>query len=186
MRYSSSDRVSSPGENASSPSLHAPNHDDVSPHPLMQLSSFRLSYYTLLNLLRRMEGSGQNLEYVIRQSFSQFQYDRSLTKQQEELGVLQRELAATEELWKEKVWCSLMRRTAPRELTRGTCSSRVHSLSVTDAGGLSATRSRRGTSEETTTKEDNPSPETGPNKAPTPHGAPITQPNAPVRKAGET
>jgi ATP-dependent RNA helicase DOB1 len=46
------------------------------PSPL--LSQFRLSYYTLLNILRRLEGSGHTMEYVIARSFQQFQYERSL------------------------------------------------------------------------------------------------------------
>ena len=46
------------------------------PNPL--LSSFKLSYYTLLNLMRRLEGSGQDMEYVIKNSFQQFQFDSSL------------------------------------------------------------------------------------------------------------
>ena len=47
------------------------------PHLLLQgkaaplVSSFRLSYYTLLNLLRRMESTGANMEYVIAHSFTQ-------------------------------------------------------------------------------------------------------------------
>ena len=46
--------------------------------PLPLLSKFRLSYYTLLNILRRLEGSGQSMEYVIARSFQQFQYEQSL------------------------------------------------------------------------------------------------------------
>ncbi len=46
------------------------------PSPL--LSRFRLSYYTLLNILARSEGSGQDMEYVIARSFQQFQFERSL------------------------------------------------------------------------------------------------------------
>jgi len=46
------------------------------PSPL--LSSFKLSYYTLLNLLRRAEGSGRSMEYVIQRSFQQFQFERTL------------------------------------------------------------------------------------------------------------
>ena len=46
------------------------------PSPL--LSSFKLSYYTLLNLLRRAEGSGHTMEYVIQRSFQQFQFERTL------------------------------------------------------------------------------------------------------------
>jgi ATP-dependent RNA helicase DOB1 len=43
------------------------------PNPL--LSSFRLSYYTLLNLLKRVEGGTDSLEYVIAHSFQQFQQE---------------------------------------------------------------------------------------------------------------
>lgn len=46
------------------------------PSPL--LSSFKLTYYTLLNLLRRAEGSGQDMEYVIKRSFQQHQFESSL------------------------------------------------------------------------------------------------------------
>lgn len=46
------------------------------PSPLN--SSFKLSYYTLLNLLRRVEDSGHDMEYVIAHSFQQFQFERSL------------------------------------------------------------------------------------------------------------
>ena len=46
--------------------------------PLPLLSKFKLSYYTLLNILRRLEGSGQDIEYVIARSFQQFQFERSL------------------------------------------------------------------------------------------------------------
>lgn len=42
------------------------------------ISSFKLSYYTLLNLMRRLEGGGQDMEHVIRCSFQQFQYESSL------------------------------------------------------------------------------------------------------------
>ncbi len=42
------------------------------------LSSFKLTYYTLLNLMRRLEGSGQDMEYVIKRSFQQFQYESRL------------------------------------------------------------------------------------------------------------
>ena len=50
------------------------------PSPL--LSSFKLSYYTLLNLMRRMEGSGQDMEYVIKRSFQQYQFESSLPQVQ--------------------------------------------------------------------------------------------------------
>ena len=50
----------------------------VTGKPLPLLSKFKLSYYTLLNILRRLEGSGQDIEYVIARSFQQFQFERSL------------------------------------------------------------------------------------------------------------
>lgn len=45
------------------------------PNPL--LSSFRLSYYTLLNLLKRVEGGTDSLEHVIAHSFQQFQQEKA-------------------------------------------------------------------------------------------------------------
>ena len=59
------------------------------PSPLV--SSFRLSYYTLLNIMRRMEGSGQDLEFVIRNSFQQYQHDQGLSKLQEQLKEVEAE-----------------------------------------------------------------------------------------------
>jgi ATP-dependent RNA helicase DOB1 len=50
----------------------------VTGKPLPLLSKFKLSYYTLLNILRRAEGSGQDMEFVIARSFQQFQFERSL------------------------------------------------------------------------------------------------------------
>ena len=61
------------------------------PAPL--ISSFRLSYYTLLNLIRSGEGSGQNLTYVLRNSFTQFQHDRSLQSQRDVLAMQEAEVA---------------------------------------------------------------------------------------------
>ncbi len=61
------------------------------PNPL--LSSFKLSYYTLLNLMRRMEGSGGTMEHVIANSFAQFQHERSLPQKQERLQELQLQAA---------------------------------------------------------------------------------------------
>ena len=52
----------------------------VTGKPLPLLSKFKLSYYTLLNILRRLEGSGQDIEYVIARSFQQFQFERSLPR----------------------------------------------------------------------------------------------------------
>lgn len=48
------------------------------PSPL--LSSFKLSYYTLLNLMRRMGGGGHDMEFVIKRSFQQFQFESNLPK----------------------------------------------------------------------------------------------------------
>eukprot|EP00951_Prasinocladus_malaysianus_P042579 scaffold518383_cov34-Prasinocladus_malaysianus.AAC.2 len=46
-------------------------HPQGKANPL--ISSFHLTYYTLLNLLRRMESQNQGMEYVIARSFQQFQ-----------------------------------------------------------------------------------------------------------------
>jgi len=56
----------------------APRRGIVQGKPSPLLSSFKLSYYTLLNLLRRAEGSGRSMEYVIQRSFQQFQFERTL------------------------------------------------------------------------------------------------------------
>ena len=50
----------------------------VSGKPSPLNSSFKLSYYTLLNLLRRLETSGHDMEYVIARSFQQFQHERRI------------------------------------------------------------------------------------------------------------
>lgn len=68
--------------------LHAvfPCTPQGKPNPL--LSSFRLSYYTLLNLLKRVEGGTDSLEYVIAHSFQQFQQEaaRPRVRQQKRLA----------------------------------------------------------------------------------------------------
>ena len=56
------------------------------------VSSFKLSYYTLLNLARRMEDQGQNIEYVISHSFSQFQHERELPELEARLEAIEKEL----------------------------------------------------------------------------------------------
>ena len=56
----------------------APRRAIVQGKPSPLLSSFKLSYYTLLNLMRRAEGSGRSMEYVIQRSFQQFQFERKL------------------------------------------------------------------------------------------------------------
>ena len=58
-------------------SWHA-SRDIVKGKPNPLVSSFKLSYYTLLNLLRRVEGSGHDMEHVIRNSFQQYQFEQSL------------------------------------------------------------------------------------------------------------
>jgi len=57
--------------------------------PLM--SSFKLTYYTLLNLLKRLEGQGKDMEYVISKSFSQFQHEKELPERMEKAAALRRE-----------------------------------------------------------------------------------------------
>ncbi|KAK9798903.1 hypothetical protein WJX73_005375 [Symbiochloris irregularis] len=61
------------------------------PSPLN--SSFKLSYYTLLNLMRRVEDAGHDQEYVIARSFNQFQFEQSLPQRQKELKALEDEAA---------------------------------------------------------------------------------------------
>ena len=51
--------------------------------PSPMISSFKLSYYTMLNMLRRLEGSQHNMEYVIKNSFQQFQQERALPEVRE-------------------------------------------------------------------------------------------------------
>lgn len=58
------------------------------------LSSFKLTYYTLLNLLRRAEGTDATMEYVISQSFSQFQHEKSLPLLAEKERTLREEAKA--------------------------------------------------------------------------------------------
>lgn len=42
------------------------------------LSSFKLSYYTILNMLRQLEGGEARMEHIIRSSFQQFQQERKV------------------------------------------------------------------------------------------------------------
>ncbi|KAL4421012.1 hypothetical protein ABPG77_008849 [Micractinium sp. CCAP 211/92] len=58
------------------------------------ISSFKLSYYTLLNLLRRTEGSGADMEYVISKSFSQFQHEQRLPEMESRLKAIESEASA--------------------------------------------------------------------------------------------
>uniref|UniRef100_A0A1J3ESM8 RNA helicase n=1 Tax=Noccaea caerulescens TaxID=107243 RepID=A0A1J3ESM8_NOCCA len=60
------------------------------PAPL--LSTFRLSYYTILNLLSRAEGQF-TAEHVIRHSFHQFQYEKALPDIENKVSKLEEEVA---------------------------------------------------------------------------------------------
>ncbi|GFR47000.1 hypothetical protein Agub_g8683, partial [Astrephomene gubernaculifera] len=63
------------------------------PSPL--LSSFKLTYYTMLNMLRRLEGSDTGtMEHVIRNSFQQFQQESQMPKLEAELKELEAQMAA--------------------------------------------------------------------------------------------
>ncbi|GBF91342.1 hypothetical protein Rsub_03662 [Raphidocelis subcapitata] len=55
-----------------------------------------LSYYTLLNLMKRPEAGTDDLEHVIANSFQQFQRDRAAPKIREELTRLEAQLATIE------------------------------------------------------------------------------------------
>eukprot|EP00898_Chlorokybus_atmophyticus_P004711 jgi/Chlat1/5240/Chrsp33S05083 len=61
------------------------------PAPLV--STFRLSYYTLLNLMSRAEGQF-DAEYVIAHSFHQFQHEKALPQVQQTLQKLEEEAAS--------------------------------------------------------------------------------------------
>lgn len=54
-------------------------------------SSFKLTYYTLLNLLRRMEGGNADMEFVIARSFSQFQYEKRIPELRARVASLRQE-----------------------------------------------------------------------------------------------
>ncbi|CAN8259929.1 unnamed protein product [Cochlearia groenlandica] len=70
------------------------------PAPL--LSTFRLSYYTILNLLSRAEGQF-TAEHVIRHSFHQFQYEKALPDIENKLSKLEEEAASLDASGKEEV-----------------------------------------------------------------------------------
>lgn len=60
------------------------------------VSSFKLTYYTLINLLRRVEGAGADMEFVISRSFSQFQHDKRLPELQRRAAELRAEAQGNE------------------------------------------------------------------------------------------
>lgn len=56
------------------------------------MSSFRLSYYTLLNLMRRAEDDSRKIDYVISRSFSQFQHENELPRLEGRLREIEEEV----------------------------------------------------------------------------------------------
>ncbi|KAG0464168.1 hypothetical protein HPP92_020237 [Vanilla planifolia] len=64
--------------------------DMVLGKPAPLVSTFRLSYYSILNLMRRAEGQF-TAEHVIKNSFHQFQYEKSLPEINEKISKLERE-----------------------------------------------------------------------------------------------
>eukprot|EP00198_Chlamydomonas_reinhardtii_P006185 XP_001695521.1 predicted protein [Chlamydomonas reinhardtii] len=69
--------------------------DEATGKPSPLISSFKLTYYTMLNMLRRLEGSeAGSMAYVIAHSFQQFQQEAQLPKMEKELSEIQEEMAA--------------------------------------------------------------------------------------------
>lgn len=66
--------------------------DMVLGKPAPLVSTFRLSYYSILNLMSRAEGQ-INAEHVIRNSFHQFQYEKALPGIGEKVSKLEQEAA---------------------------------------------------------------------------------------------
>ncbi|XP_020678441.1 DExH-box ATP-dependent RNA helicase DExH10 isoform X1 [Dendrobium catenatum] len=69
--------------------------DMVLGKPAPLVSTFRLSYYTILNLLSRAEGQF-TAEHVIKNSFHQFQYEKSLPDMNKKISKLETEAAMLE------------------------------------------------------------------------------------------
>jgi len=61
----------------------------VSGKAMPLLSSFKLSYFTLLNLMKRLEGGFDRMEFVIRHSFQQFQHEKSMPAWQARLAEIE-------------------------------------------------------------------------------------------------
>ncbi|MCO5560310.1 hypothetical protein L7F22_013922 [Adiantum nelumboides] len=70
------------------------------PAPLV--STFRLSYFTLLNLMSRTEGQF-DAEYVIRNSFHQFQHDKALPDVKGKVSKLEEEAATLETVGEDSI-----------------------------------------------------------------------------------
>ncbi|KAJ4754730.1 ATP-dependent RNA helicase [Rhynchospora pubera] len=68
------------------------------PAPLV--STFRLSYYTILNLMSRAEGQF-TAEHVIRNSFHQFQYEKALPEMEEKIAKLEKEASLLDDSYAE-------------------------------------------------------------------------------------
>lgn len=64
------------------------------------LSQFKLSYYTLLNLIRRAEGTGMSIAEVISRSFSQYQHDRDVPELKQRAEELRKGAEASEDTFK--------------------------------------------------------------------------------------
>ncbi|GAB2222920.1 hypothetical protein Droror1_Dr00017051 [Drosera rotundifolia] len=64
------------------------------PAPL--ISTFRLSYYSILNLMCRAEGQF-TAEHVIKNSFHQFQYEKSLPEISKKIELLEREISTLDD-----------------------------------------------------------------------------------------
>ncbi|KAH7431683.1 hypothetical protein KP509_08G061100 [Ceratopteris richardii] len=70
------------------------------PAPLV--STFRLSYFTLLNLMSRAEGQF-DAEYVIKHSFHQFQHDKALPDVEEKVSKLEKEAASLDAVGEDNI-----------------------------------------------------------------------------------
>ncbi|MCI09602.1 superkiller viralicidic activity 2-like 2-like, partial [Trifolium medium] len=66
--------------------------DMVLGKPAPLVSTFRLSYYSILNLMSRAEGQF-TAEHVIRNSFHQFQYEKALPDMGNRVSMLEQEVA---------------------------------------------------------------------------------------------
>nr|KYP67548.1 Superkiller viralicidic activity 2-like 2 [Cajanus cajan] len=66
--------------------------DMVLGKPAPLVSTFRLSYYSILNLMSRAEGQF-TAEHVIRNSFHQFQYEKALPDMGKKVSLLEQEVA---------------------------------------------------------------------------------------------
>ena len=68
--------------------------DMVSGRPLPLLSNYKLTYYTLLNLLRKQDGTSEQKK-TIERSFHQYQHQSSVPAMQKEIEALNKEDGGT-------------------------------------------------------------------------------------------